>query len=114
MREEIKSRLEIIPLLLVFESIICFLLSFLNVYVKIYDRWESATECSLLMCFIFYSLSKDWQLLSKKCLITLVLLNLLNLYYGDEPADESYYFYFQSFIYSLGIFLIVNELWRKK
>lgn len=114
MREKIKSKLEIIPFLLVMESIICFLFSFFDVYIKIYDRWESATECSLLMCFIFYSLSKDWNLLSKKCLITLVLLNLLNLYYGDEVADDSYYFYFQSFIYSLGIFLIIHEVWRKK
>lgn len=113
MREEIKSRLELIPIFLLLESMVCFLLSYFDIYADIFGKWEELTECSLLMCIILYGISEDWGLLSKKCLITLVILNLLNLLFDSTPPDK-YYFYFQSIIYSSSIFLIIHELCRKK
>lgn len=113
MRVQIKSILEILPFALVVESIVYLLLSNFKFYAKIFPYWEQLTECSFLMCIILYSISKDWGIVSKKCLLTLFLLNGLNFIYSFL-STYAYYFYFQSLIYSFGIFLIFYSLWKKK
>lgn len=113
MKEKIRNKLELLPFLLVVESIICFLLSFYKIYAKIFESWEDITECSLLLCFVLWLFSEDWGVISKKCLLTLFLLNGLNLISNLINIDD-YYFYFQSIIYSVGIFLIIYQIWKKK
>lgn len=114
LRNEIKSRVEYIPLFLVLEAEVCFLFSFTPWYVKVFDIWEEITCCSLLMCIILYGFSENWRLLSKKCLLTCVLLNMLNLVDKCYKFDDTYYIWFQSLFYSLGLFLILYELCRNR
>lgn len=113
MKEKLRNNLEYLPLLLVIESIICFFLSLFDFYSYIYNQWEEITECSILMCVVLYLFSDSWNHLSKKCLITLFLLNLLNFCY--ESLDTlKYYFIFQSVIYAFLIFLIIYQACQKK
>ncbi len=125
MKNEIKSRLEIVPLLLVIESMVCFILSYFKFYSKIFTHWEELTECSFLMCFIFYGLSKDWGFVAKKAIATLFLLNTINFIFGLMPKDyqKTFYLmglqfdYYNSFTTAIFIFftiLTTYELCKKQ
>ncbi len=113
LRNEIKSKVEYIPLFLVLEAEICFIFSYFKLYKEIFDAWEELTCCSLLMCVILYGFSENWGLLSKKCLLTCVLLNILNLVDKWFKLDDTYYIWFQSLFYGLGLFLMFYELYKK-
>lgn len=112
-RNEIKSRLEIIPFLLVVESFVCFLLSYTDLYQKLFTYWEDLTECSLLMCIIFYALSENWGVVSRKSIITLFILNGVNLVY-QYVEKQTYYSLFLSTIFIFYLFLIIRDLCLKK
>lgn len=113
MKKEIKSRLEIIPVLLVIESMVCFILSYFEFYENIFTHWEELTECSFLMCFVLYGISENWGFLAKKCIATLFILNSVNFCY--EFLDTlAYYNLFQSVIYSFFILITIHQLcWKK-
>lgn len=113
MIHEIKSRLEIIPLLLVLESFICFLLSYFNFYKSIFAYWEDLTECSLLMCIILYGISGKWGFVAKKSIATLFLLNIVNIFYSVLDTDKYYNIIF-GVLFSCFLILIIYDLCRKK
>lgn len=132
LRQEIKSRLEILPLLLVAESLVCFLLSYSDFYAVIYPHWEGLTECSFLMCWVFYSLSENWGSIAKKSIVTLFALNTVNFLFKTNEKGESIYLdikksytlfgnfefnYYDSFmavIFSFFTYLLIHDLcWKK-
>lgn len=113
MRKDIKAYLEILPILLVFESFVCFLLSFFNFYENIFAHWEQLTECSFLMCFVFYAISEKWGFVAKKSIATLFILNSINFFYSFLDTLQ-YYNYFIIALFSCFIYLLIYDLCLKK
>lgn len=108
-----KSILEIIPLLLVIESFICFLCSYFKFYESVFSYWEDVTECSLLMCFVFYCISGKWGFVAKKSIATLFILNIVNIFYSVIDTDKYYNIIFV-ILFSCFLILMIYELCREK